>query len=306
LLRRFAPRNDDAVSKSLPRKAILVVNAKSRQGAQAFDQACALLKAAGIELLDAHAIKDPPKMGPAVRRAIKAAPMVIVGGGDGSLSESIDDFVGTDTVFALLPLGTANSFARTMGIPLDLEGAIGVIANGQPLAIDLGRINDDYFLNNAAMGLAPVVAETLPQGLKRKLGRLGYLVWAGWSAASFHAFRLKVVQEGKVHRLWATEVRIANGRFHGGVELIEKADVESGEIIVQAVRGRSLVRLAYNYASSLLGRRSGAEVREFHGRELEISTKPPMRVSIDGELGPETPFTASVAEAAVTIAAPKG
>ena len=293
------------MSKPLPDQAILIVNAKSRQGGEAFDQACAKLKAAGIELLDAQAIKDPRRMGPAIRKAIKAAPMVIVGGGDGSLSESIDDFVGTDTVFALLPLGTANSFARTMGIPLDLDGAIRVIAKGRRLAIDLGKIDDDYFLNNAAMGLAPVVAETVPHGLKRKLGRLGYLVWAGWSAASFKAFRLKVEIEGKVHRLWATEVRIANGRFHGGLELIEKADVESGEIIVQAVRGRSLVRLAFNYGARMLGRPSGAEVREFHGREMAITTRPSMRVSIDGELGPETPFTASVAEAAVMIAAPR-
>ena len=293
------------MSKPLPKTAILIVNAKSRRGAEAFDQACASLKEAGIELLDAVAVKTPKKMGAAIRKAIKAAPMVIVGGGDGSLSESIDDFVGTDTVFALLPLGTANSFARTMGIPLDLDGAIGVIAKGRRQAIDLGKIEDDYFLNNAAMGLAPVVAETVPHGLKRKLGRLGYLVWAGWSAASFNAFRLKVESEGMVHRLWATEVRIANGRFHGGLELIEKADVESGEIIVQAVRGRSLFRLAFNYGARMLGRPSGAEVREFHGRELRISTRPPMRVSIDGELGPETPFTASVAEAAVTIAAPR-
>jgi YegS/Rv2252/BmrU family lipid kinase len=293
------------MSKALPRKAILIVNAKSRSGAEAFDEARAKLELAGVELLDAQAIKDPRKMGPAIRKAIKAAPMVIVGGGDGSLSESIDDFVGTDTVFALLPLGTANSFARTMGIPLDLDGAIDVIAKGKRCRIDLGKINDDYFLNNAAMGLAPTVAETVPDGLKRKLGRLGYLIWAGWSAASFRAFRLKVECEGKIHRLWATEVRIANGRFHGGVELIEKADVESGEIIVQAVRGRSLVRLAVNYAASLLKRPSGPGVREFHGRKLVISTRPPIRVSIDGELGPETPFTASVAEAAVTIAAPR-
>ena len=292
------------MSKPLPKSAILIVNAKSRSGAEAFDQACIALKAAGIELLDAVAVKNPKRMGAAVRKAIKAAPMVIVGGGDGSLSKSIDDFVGTDTVFALLPLGTANSFARTIGIPLDLEGAIGVIANGRRLAIDLGKINDDYFLNNAAMGLAPVVAETVPHGLKRKLGRVSYLVWAGWSAASFNAFRLKIESEGKVHRLWATEVRIANGRFHGGLELIEKADVESGEIIVQAVRGRTLFRLAYNYAARLLGRPSGPEVRDFAGREMVISTRPKMRVSIDGEVGPETPFTAAVAEAAVMIAAP--
>ena len=70
-----------------------------------------------------------------------ARPMVIVGGGDGSLSKSIDDFVGADTIFALLPLGTANSFARTLGIPLDVEGAIEVILAGQPHRIDL---EDDH------------------------------------------------------------------------------------------------------------------------------------------------------------------
>ena len=60
----------------------------------------------------------------------------------------------------MLPLGTANSFARTLGIPLDLDGAIEVIANGAARTIDLGCINGDYFLNAAAIGLAPKVAET--------------------------------------------------------------------------------------------------------------------------------------------------
>ena len=294
------------MNRALPHRAILIVNAMSRRGAEAFAEVRDKLTAAGVELIEAHAVRDPKAMGETVRAAIARAPMVIIGGGDGSLSESIDDFVGTDTVFALLPLGTANSFARTMHIPLDLDGAIRVIANGVALPIDLGCINEDYFLNNAAVGLAPVVAETVPHGLKRKLGRFGYLLWAGWSAASFKAFRLKIEDGSRTYRLWATEVRIANGRFHGGVELIENADVESGEILVQVVRGRSLASLAWNYVASAAKLRSRREiVREYHGEKLLISTRPKMRVSIDGELGPETPFTASIAPGAVTIAAPR-
>jgi len=289
----------------LPKQAILIVNAKSRQGAAAFDEACRLLGLAGIELADAQAVKDPKQMGKLVKAAVAKAPMVIIGGGDGTLSETVDDFLGTGTVFAILPLGTANSFARTMGIPLDLPGAVEVIAHGRPLAIDLGCIDGDHFLNNAAIGLAPVVAESVPHGLKRTFGRLGYLLWAGWSAASFNAFRLKIQVGKRIYRLWATEVRIANGRFHGGVELIENADVESGQIIVQVVRGRSLVRLGWNYLASAMKLTSrGERLREFHGEKLVISTRPKMRVSIDGELGPETPFTASIAPAAVTVAAP--
>ena len=289
-----------------PKQAILIVNAKSRQGGEAFDRARDLLTAAGIELLDAKAIKDPRRIAGAVKRAIKKAPMVILGGGDGSLSANVDYFLGTDTVFAFLPLGTANSFARTLGTPLDLDGAIDTIANGEVREVDLGCIDGDYFLNNAAVGLAPMVAESVPHGLKRRLGRLGYLLWAGWSAASFKAFRLRVDDGRNVHRLWATEVRIANGRFHGGLELIESADVESGEIVVQAVQGRSLFGLAKSYlASAIKHSRRQETVREFHGKSMKIDTRPRLRVSIDGELGPEMPIEVTIAPSAVRVVGPK-
>lgn len=288
-----------------PKQAILIVNAKSRQGAETFEAARDKLVAAGVELIDAKAVKDPRRIAGAVKSAIKRAPMVILGGGDGSLSANIDYFLGTDTVFAFLPMGTANSFARTLGTPLDLDGAIDAIANGEVRDVDLGCIDGDYFLNNAAIGLAPMVAESVPHGLKRSLGRLGYLLWAGWSAASFKAFRLVVDDGTKVHRLWATEVRIANGRFHGGMELIESADVESGEIVIQAVQGRSLFGLARSYlASAIKHSRRQETVREFHGKRMKIDTRPKQRVSIDGEVGPEMPIEVTIAPGAVKIVAP--
>ena len=294
-------------AKPLPRKAILVVNTASRKGAEAFEPARERLIGAGVELVDARAVDDPEALQGEVRSAVARAPMVIVGGGDGSLSETVDHFLGTDTVFALLPLGTANSFARTLEIPLELEGAVDVIANGEARRIDLAAINGDYFLNNAALGLAPVVAESVPAGLKRTLGRVGYLLWAGWSAASFRAFRLKIDDGERTHRLWATEARIANGRFHGGVELIESADLESGDIVVQAVRGRSLARLGWSYLTSALKVASRHEsLCEFRGTRMRIDTRPRMRVSIDGELGPETPFEAWAVPDAIYVAAPRG
>jgi YegS/Rv2252/BmrU family lipid kinase len=293
--------------KSLPKQAILIVNAGSRKGADLFAEAREKLTAAGVELIEAKRCKTAESMERAVRQALKKAPMVVVGGGDGSLSSMVDHFIGTDVVFAFLPLGTANSFARTVGMPLDLDGAIDVIATGEPRKIDLGCINGDYFLNAAAMGLAPKVAESVPHGLKRTLGRLGYLVWAGWSAASFHAFRVKLDDGTRVHRMWATEVRIANGRYHGGLELIENAEVDSGEIIVQVVTGRSLLKLGWSYVAAAAKLRSRHQaVREFVGRELKLSTTPPLSVSIDGEIGAETPLEISAVPDAVTIAVPAG
>jgi YegS/Rv2252/BmrU family lipid kinase len=291
----------------LPKQAVVVVNVQSRRGEEAFEQACEKLGEAGIHVIARHPVTDPDDMRKIVREAIEqGAPMIIVGGGDGSLSTTIDDFIATDTVFAFLPLGTANSFAKTLGVPVDLDGAIDVIANGVRRRIDLGFIDKDYFANAAAIGMSPLIAETVPHKLKKYLGMFGYVLWAIRVAFRFRPFRLYVDDGKTVTRIWATEARIANGSHHGGIELVESASVDSGEIVVQAVTGRSLFGLAWSWFSTLFKLRSRAlTVREFHGRKLHIRTKPPQRISIDGELAAETPVTVGVARGAVVVAAPR-
>src|SRR5688572_32056857 len=124
-----------------------------------------------------------------MKQAVRSgAPMVIVGGGDGSLSCTVDEVVDRDIVFALLPLGTANSFARTLGIPLDLDGAIETIATGKRRRVDLGVIDGDFYANGAAIGLSPLIGATVPHGLKKYLGRVGYLIWAIWWVFRFKPF----------------------------------------------------------------------------------------------------------------------
>ena len=137
------------MSKELPKQAILIVNAMSRRGADVFDEARAKLELAGVELLDAIAIDKPEQMDKAVIAAIAKAPMVIIGGGDGSLSSNVDHFVGKDTVFAFLPLGTANSFSKTLGMAPDLDSA-SRRANGRRRRRRTGIIDGDYFVNAAA------------------------------------------------------------------------------------------------------------------------------------------------------------
>ena len=292
---------------TLPKQAVLVVNAMSRTGGDAFEDAKRLLGERGVELLSAHAITDPEQMRPTICKALdEKAPMIIVGGGDGSLSKAIDDFLGTDTVFALLPLGTANSFAKTLGIGTELAEGVETIATGRKLRIDLGAIDGDYFANAAAMGLSPLIAETVPHGLKRTLGMLGYMIWAVRVAFKFRPFRLRITVGGRVHKVWATEARIANGTHHGGIELVESADLQSGEIVVQAVTGKSLIHLGWSWIATLFKLRSRHQnVTEFRGKELRIEARPRQKVSIDGELSAETPITVTVARAAVWVAAPR-
>src|SRR5512139_3141539 len=214
---------------ALPKRAMLVVNAGSRHGEAMFEQARDKLAAAGLELIDAHVVHDPKVMEPVVKAAVSRAPMVIVGGGDGTLSSVVDHFVGTDTVFAVLPVGTANSFARSLGMPLDIDGAIEVIVHGRRKRIDLGMINGDYFANVAALGMSPLIADTVPAALKRYLGIVGYILWAIRVAFQFRPFRLRVtLEDGTIEKVWATEARIANGSHQGGFLLVEEARLDSG------------------------------------------------------------------------------
>lgn len=290
----------------VPRQAILIVNAHSRKGRALYRESVEKLRAAGITLVEAHALRDPRKLVETVRAAVRSgAPMVIVGGGDGSLSCAVDELVDRQCVFALLPLGTANSFARTLGIPLELDQAIEVIATGRRRRIDLGMIDDDYFANCAAMGLSPMIGEGIPHNLKRYLGRVGYLLWALYCLVRFRPFRLIVDDGETVREIWAAEVRIANGSFHGGVELIEGAEVDSGEIVVQAVTGQSGLKLVWDWFAKffrLPARDSATE--EIRGRRLKIETVPRQRISIDGEVLARTPVMARVAERAIEVVVP--
>lgn len=295
------------MTRPVPREAVLVVNAHSRRGEELFQEARTKLEQTGIHLIAAHPVRNPALLNDTVRKAVRdGAPMVIVGGGDGSLSCAVDDLVDRDCVFAVLPLGTANSFARTIGLPLELDGAIETIATGRRRRIDLGMIDGDYFANAAAIGLSPMIGESVPHKLKRYLGIVGYLVWAIWCFFKFRPFRLIVEDGSATHRLWTTEVRIFNGRFHGGVELVESTDVDSGDIVVQAVTGRSLWRLAWDWYAKFFKLRSrDSSTREFRGKKLRIDTRPHHRISIDGEILARTPATVEVARCAIEVVVPR-
>lgn len=289
----------------LPKRAILIVNAASKTGADQFETAKNGLIAAGVELIEAKAIKDPDTLEAEVKAAVERAPMVIVGGGDGTLSSAVDHFLGTETVFGLLPLGTANSFARALGVPLDLQLAIEVIAGGRRKRIDLGEIDGDYFANTASIGLSPLIAESVPPRLKKFLGRFAYFVWGLRCAFEFQPFRLKIQEGDKTHSLWSTEVRIANGGHFGGVELVETAKLDSGEIVIEAVTGRSLLRLAWTWFMAVLRLKTGKQnITELRGPEFRIRTRPRLWVSVDGEITRRTQIMVRIAGCAVDVAAP--
>jgi diacylglycerol kinase family enzyme len=168
-------------------------------------------------------------------------------------------------------------------------------------------INGDYFANVAALGMSPLIADTVPAGLKRYLGIFGYMIWAMRVAFKFRPFRLRVTQEdGTTESVWATEARIANGTHQGGFLLVEDAKLDSGEMVIQAVTGKGLAGLAWSWFATLFRlRRRDQTVTEWRGRSMILDSKPHQKISIDGEIAAKTPVSVECAHGAIEVAAPR-
>src|SRR5438067_322164 len=102
--------------------------------------------------------------------AERGDPLLIVGGGDGSVAAAAAALAGTETSLGILPLGTLNHFARDLGLPLNIDEAARLIASGPERRVDVAEMNGRIFINNSAIGLYPLMV--VDRDLQRmRLGR---------------------------------------------------------------------------------------------------------------------------------------
>ena len=289
------------------RRAVLVVNTRSRHGARAYSEAKGLLAEAGIALDAAYPVRDAKRLPEIVREEIaKGRKFIIIGGGDGSISSVVDHFAYTSVVFGLLPLGTANSFARTLGVPLDLKGAIDVLVKGKVADVDLGKINEDYFANGSSIGMPAIVGRATPHGLKKWLGRGAYLLVAASEFMRYVPFRCIVTINGQQTSFEALDVLIASGGYQGGVLRAPEARPDDGKIVVRILKGPSKWALAKKWARISLGAPFGPDdIVVLRAPELTIETVPKQHVAVDGEVIAETPIRVSIAPKALLLMVPE-
>jgi len=294
------------------REAILVVNTQSRRGQALYGKAKDELESQGITVAEAYPVRDAARIVAIVEEAIgRGHRFIVVGGGDGTVSSIVSLFAGQDLVLGLLPLGTANNFARANRIPLDLAGAVGVLAEGHEASVDLGHVDFGHaggsaFTNAVSIGLTSSIHRGSPDGVKRSLGRAGYLMVALARFRSSEPFAARLVLDGTETRVQALDIRIANGPYHGGFPALPEASLDSGDLVVRVIEGPSPWVLGRVWTRIVLGRPVDPSlVRIFRARTIEIAAEPAQFVSVDGEVVTRTPARISVMPGALKLMVPR-
>jgi len=293
--------------------AALVVNARSRTGAEAFEKAQELLEGFGVPLGVGYVISQPERLPETVRRVVQDGhEPVILGGGDGSVSSTVDFLAHRHATLGLIPLGTANDFARTLGIPNRLEAACEAIARGKVVDVDLGLVSDNFYVNVASVGVSAGVTRALSPGLKRSLGALAYPTAAVVAFFRHEPFAARLVfpdgDHEPVEYSRLLQVAVGNGRFYGGGMVVAPGSgIDDGMLDVYAIRlgrHRDLPGIARYLRSGDFVK--SESVDHFRTRRVLLETDPPgLPVNVDGEIVASTPEEFSIARDALRVIVPQ-
>lgn len=286
-------------------KALFYVNRRSRNGRALAERAAAMLDELGFDLIDVPALGHGSIASALREPQARGADLAIVGGGDGTLNSAVDALARAKLPVGILPLGTANDFARTLGIPQSLRAACATIRKGRVKAIDLGSVNGKFFLNGASLGLANAAAGMLTKAAKARWGIFAAAGMALAAATRARRFRVNVRCDRKEIKADAYQVIIGNGIFFGGFMANFDARVDDRRldmIVLETKRIADLARMIPYAASGQYD--ANPYLLTMKGRRFDVTTSRTMRIFADGDLVGKTPATIRVAPAALKVIVP--
>ena len=215
--------------------------------------------------------------------------LLIVGGGDGTISAAASALVGTNTKLGILPLGTLNHFSRDLGIPTDLGEAAKLIASGSEKRVDVAEMNGRIFINNSAIGLYPLMI--VDRDLQRKrLGRskrLAMLVASFRTLVRFNHQRLTLTVNDEKARIDTPLLFVGNNDYRLDIGAPgQRESLDDGALCVLLMRKKTRTGLIGASIRALLDRvRSDDMVRIDGVERLRVgSHRGQLAVSLDGEV----------------------
>jgi len=245
-----------------------------------------------------------------VRAELANNPSVVVAaGGDGTISDVAEALISTDVILGIIPVGTANIFARELGIPLDLEGACALLG-GQPntTSVDAMKVGDKYFVLQIGIGIDSLMIRDTARQSKRRFGRAAYMWTAFTRLIGYQPMRFTIVADGKRMRPRASQVLIANGGVLGAPPFRWGPNIrpDDGKIDVCIVSARTALDYLGLIWHTFLGQqRRDRNVRYLTAeRSIAISADQPLPIQADGEIIGDTPIQIEVIPDALSVIVP--
>jgi len=243
---------------------------------------------------DVRQVPGPQLLAAAREAAASSADVVVMGGGDGTVSAGAGSLVGTGKPMGVLPLGTLNHFARDLGIPTELEGAVRNVAEGVVREVDLGEANERVFVNNSSIGLYPAAVSLRDAWMERQSTHK----WVAMGRAALATLRefpvVRVtlrLEEGGVN-LSTPMVFVGNNRYDTKLfSLGKRPALDGGELWVYLARDAGRFRFVRLALRALVGRLDDS--RDFQGvglKEMVVEDRRHLlRVAFDGEVSHVAP-----------------
>lgn len=236
--------------------------------------------------------------------------LIIVGGGDGTISAAASELAGTDTMLGILPLGTLNHFARDLGIPTDLAEAVRLIAARKSRRVDVAEMNGRIFINNSAIGLYPLMVVDR-DAQQRRLGRskrLAMLVASVRTLARFNHQRLTLTVNDEKERVDTPLLFVGNNDYRIDLGAPgQRESIDSGRLSVFVMRKKTRRGLIAASVRALLNRARGDDMVQIENVErlLVASRQSALPVSLDGEVvGAAPPLDYKIRKKALRVIAP--
>lgn len=232
--------------------------------------------------------------------------MLVVAGGDGSVNYALNTMKqkGLDIPIGIIPAGTANDFARAIGMDSDPLKAAEQLATGEVDRVDCGRVNDLYFINIFSFGIFTTTSQRTPDERKHRMRKLAYIIEGVKEFRTMHAVPLEVVADGERFDIDSLIVLILNGETAGGFPLARRSSIKDGVLNCLFVEKKNLLRSTLAMGQYLLGGNPKI-VHQFQARRLEIRSTINEPTDVDGQRGADFPLTVECIQGGVQIMCPQ-
>lgn len=300
-------------SADIPSRAVLVASPNAGRSGKLIS-ARAAPDEAGIEVVADLPIDRLARLDEVIRQCGPERPLVIAAGGDGTVGAVADRLAATGLVLGVLPLGTSNDFARSIGIPTRVDRAVRLLRTGKVATVDLGRVTPAggepvHFVHAATVGLNVDFAKLATRAsLRKRLGRLTYVAAATVALRHRNHFSCELTLDGHVERLQLTQLSVINAPVFGGFLGLRVVGSNADDrlldvLAVEVVPARRLL-LAGLYAVARV-RRTVRGIRPYHVRELRVHSSTQLELSLDGEVSGVLPADFVVAGEALRVVTPQ-